>query len=255
MSQCPSHLEIRDAIATPTDHPFLFVQESAALQHYGLRRGDSLLQLDCGHGAFLGWMADLLGEGTTVGIEADPASLERARQQTQVGRRNLALLQADGVRTGLETGSFDCVYHRLPSQPMSRTRAVLTEARRLTRRGGIVAISATDIDWVAAADCPALEVIIERAKPVLEARGVELHAGRRLAALMDHAGVVSVDLQTFSVSSREVGAAEWIDIFVEPWLSCLPSDEASFLADRLLCELSSGPAIAVAAVFIAIGRA
>ncbi len=257
MSSCPVQVELYAPTPRPQDHPFLVRQELAALNYYGLRSGDAFLELECGDAGFLDAVARQLGaEGTAVGLEPDVHHLERGRRRIQPLHPDMALLAADPARSGLEDGLFDCCYHRLALHRAPNPLALVREARRVTRRGGMVAVSAVDARWMSAYPAsPAMEFAVDEAGPVLEGRGVDMEIGRKLLDLLDEAGLSGLDVQVFSVSTRELGAANWIDVFMDPWLQALPHQQAAFIGERMLDELSAQRTVATAGVFMAFGRA
>jgi protein-L-isoaspartate O-methyltransferase len=53
-------------------------------------------------------------DGVVVGVEREPRFVEMAQAEvTQRGLRNVQVINADALRTGLEKNSFDVVHERL----------------------------------------------------------------------------------------------------------------------------------------------
>ena len=108
----------------------------------GLRGGERLLDVGCGWGALVLFMAAEYG-CRTVGIS--PA----ARQHEHIARRVAELGLDDLVRTQVasfetyqpEAGAYDAVTLLGSIVHMANPRAVFTKARRALRRGGVLYVS------------------------------------------------------------------------------------------------------------------
>jgi SAM-dependent methyltransferase len=104
-----------------------------------LRPGERVLDLGCGAGRFV---AALLGAGAdAVGVELAPAALERARRN--VPGADLRLLEPDGSLP-LGHGEVDLVWCSEVLEHVPDTVALLTEARRVLKRGGRLLVTVPD---------------------------------------------------------------------------------------------------------------
>jgi ubiquinone/menaquinone biosynthesis C-methylase UbiE len=108
----------------------------------GIREGMRVLDAGCGLGGTLASLNERYGNLTLVGLNIDARQLERARQQVEPRSTNrLSFVTADACRLPFADESFDavlaveCIFH-FPS----RLR-FLTEARRVLRPGGLLALS------------------------------------------------------------------------------------------------------------------
>ncbi|MUM78558.1 methyltransferase domain-containing protein [Pseudodesulfovibrio sp. F-1] len=110
---------------------------TAALGSGAVRPGDAVVDLCCGTGA----LADMAaGAGLrVVGVDLSPAMLHQAR-----GRGNgVRYLLADAAATGLEPAGFAgcAISFALHEKPPEIGRAILAEALRLVRPGGLVVVA------------------------------------------------------------------------------------------------------------------
>jgi ubiquinone/menaquinone biosynthesis C-methylase UbiE len=86
-------------------------------------------------------------DGRVVGVEREPRFFEMARtEQNKRDLRNVQLVNADAVKTGLEKNSYDVVHERLVliNIPLATQQAILTEMLSLLRPSGTIAIEEFD---------------------------------------------------------------------------------------------------------------
>lgn len=114
----------------------------------GVKMGDSLAQIGCGHGARLGAVAAKVGlSGRAVAYAPEEASAARAQKG---GEQAGVLIEVDTTppgRLAAESGAFDLVIvdetdAALAALPEPQRRAMLHEARRIVRPGGRLMIIA-----------------------------------------------------------------------------------------------------------------
>ena len=78
-----------------------------AVERLGLRGGERVLEVGCGHGLALGLVCDrLAGRGRAVGLDRSPAMVERARRRTGGRAEVVQGALEDGL---LEPAGFDRV--------------------------------------------------------------------------------------------------------------------------------------------------
>jgi SAM-dependent methyltransferase len=110
---------------------------------------DRVLDLGCGSGDFTARVAELVGDGEVVGMDAQPSMLEAARRIARPNQRfvlgplqQLRALFGDPAERPaghpVERGGFDVVFSRavLHWVPAADLPAVYAEAARLVRPGG-----------------------------------------------------------------------------------------------------------------------
>ena len=111
-----------------------------------------VLEIGCGTGPVCRRLAAIPGVARVMGVDPAPILIERARELAEDGR--LAFFVADGRDTGLDTASFDGVVlytllSHVPDQP-----AVLTEAHRVLKPGGWLAVCDADFSKTSVATGP-----------------------------------------------------------------------------------------------------
>jgi SAM-dependent methyltransferase len=171
------------------------------LDRIGVAEGWHCLDLGCGPGGITALMRERTGaSGRVVGLDADPGFLDHARRQ--VGG-DVSFMQGDVYRTGLADRSFDLVHMRFVGSTAGEPEALLSEAMRLTRAGGIVAMQEPDM---ATLNCFPAQPAWDRLKAALigafAAVGADISLGRRLFALARAAGMRDVQYRPFLVGVR-----------------------------------------------------
>jgi SAM-dependent methyltransferase len=104
-----------------------------------VRRGERVLDLGCGAGRFVAALRDAGAD--VVGVELAEAALERARRNAPGA--DLRLLARDGS-VPLAHGEVDLVWCSEVLEHVPDTIALLTEARRVLKRGGRLLVTVPD---------------------------------------------------------------------------------------------------------------
>ncbi len=104
-----------------------------------LRPGERVLDLGCGAGRFVAALREAGADA--VGVELAQAALERARRN--VPGADLRLLEPDGSLP-LGHGEVDLVWCSEVLEHVPDTVALLTEARRVLKRGGRLLVTVPD---------------------------------------------------------------------------------------------------------------
>ncbi len=119
------------------ESPFQRYRVDKVLQIYAPGREERVLDLGCGWGTFCWALADRVGE--IVGLDFSQKSIDLCEARlAESGLENVSFVCADARNTGLETEGFhlviaaDLMEHLYPDD----SRAVITEAFRLLRKGG-----------------------------------------------------------------------------------------------------------------------
>lgn len=114
----------------------------------GVAPGWSCLDLGCGPQGVTRIMSDMVGPtGTVTGLDMDDRFLAIARADAPP---NITYRVGDAYHTGLPDGSFDLVHMRFVAGTSGQPEALITEAIRLTRPGGFVALQEPDLRSLAA---------------------------------------------------------------------------------------------------------
>ena len=112
--------------------PHLMPLYEHAIRHAGIGHGSVVLDVGCGPGGFCTLAAD--AGATVTGIDASHAHVEIARERVPAGRFDVGDMQF----LPYDDGFFDVVTAFNSLQYAADTVAALSEARRVTRPGGIV---------------------------------------------------------------------------------------------------------------------
>src|SRR5215472_4350993 len=165
--------------------------EAAEWSAAGIAPGARIADVGCGPGAVLRLLAERVGpEGQAVGIDADPAAVSMARQQTAgLPQARVQAGQADA--TGLEPGAYDVVMCRhVLAHNGGREAAIVVHLASLAAADGcvyLVDVDATALRFTSAG--PELQDLNERYQAFHHARGSDLSVGLRLGDLLNDAGL------------------------------------------------------------------
>lgn len=176
-----------------------------------IREGDSVLDMGCGHGAaFERLAAKVGGAGRITGIDASRALLAEARRRCAARALRVELRvelhEADAHRLPFDDGTFDAARADRVLIFLQDPAAALSEMVRVTRRGGRIVITESDLGC-AVVDAPEAELT-----RVLLATAAEAvpngWIGRRLRRLFIACGSSDVEVRLFSATSTSY--AEWV---------------------------------------------
>lgn len=125
----------------------------AALDEVGVAPGWHVLDAGCGTGAFLPWLAELVGpEGrlSAIDLADENAALARERMRQAPQGPPVEVRQGDLLELPYADGTFDAVWCANTTQYLSddELRRVLAELRRVVRPGGLVAIKDLDASLI-----------------------------------------------------------------------------------------------------------
>lgn len=114
----------------------------AALRRLGVEPGMRVLDLACGAGRTLPWLARAVGpEGQVVGVDYTRAMLERARLRVERGGyTNVRLIEADAADLVLPAASFDRVLCAHALSVIPRSRQALHAAVQALKPGGRIVV-------------------------------------------------------------------------------------------------------------------
>jgi SAM-dependent methyltransferase len=111
----------------------------------------TVLEVGCGTGYFTVPAARAIGDrGSLVAIDILSEAVELVSRKVEgAGLRNVRVIKADALDTGLDEGSFDVVllFGMIPA-PMLPLPRLLPELHRVLRRGGILAVWPAIPGWL-----------------------------------------------------------------------------------------------------------
>jgi SAM-dependent methyltransferase len=185
-------------------------REHAALRGFGLEPGQRLLDIGCGAGGTLRLLRESSPARLAVGVDLDRKFLAQARSFASVAR-------ADGATLPFGNDTFDFVLLRFVLRHTPAREALLAEATRVVRSGGVVC--AFDADENALS----LEPEPERWQDLRGAlvtsarrRGGDPLIGRRLTVLLENAGLSALGALVLTVNTTEMAPATFIEVFLAP---------------------------------------
>jgi SAM-dependent methyltransferase len=187
----------------------IWARELAALERAGLLAEQRLLEVGCGPGMVLEQL------GRTLRRAPFGADIDRGFVARAAGRGHV--LRADGAALPYQDGTFDFVLFRLVLRHTPHRAALLDEAARVVRAGGVVC--AIDVDEGATAfdpeprSWPRLKAALVAAA---ERRGGDPFVGRRLPRLIADAGLGAVSSTILPVTTDDLPPAAFVETMLAP---------------------------------------
>jgi ubiquinone/menaquinone biosynthesis C-methylase UbiE len=175
------------------------------LGHIGVKAGDACLDLGCGAGGITDLLAARVGPGgRVIGMDVDEFSLTAARTWAE----GLALDNVDFVcgsifDNDLPPASFDLVHLRYVITTIGRHEEVASEALRLVKPGGVLALQEADVDGINVyPENSAFELLKKVLASVFVKAGADPFAGRRVFRLLNSLGMSQVDVRACTARAR-----------------------------------------------------
>jgi ubiquinone/menaquinone biosynthesis C-methylase UbiE len=171
------------------------------LDRIGVNAGWHCLDLGCGPGGITALLSERVGPaGHVVGFDADEAFLEHARR---TAASNVMFVAGDAYHTGLPDRSFDLVHMRFLASTAGRPEALLAEAIRLARAGGIVAMQEPDMTTlVCYPPHPAWDQLRAVLVEAFASVDADINLARSLYLVARRAGLRDVEYRPFVIGVR-----------------------------------------------------
>ncbi|OJJ47339.1 hypothetical protein ASPZODRAFT_96289 [Penicilliopsis zonata CBS 506.65] len=205
-----------------------------------------ILDLGCGPGSITVDLAAYVPSGHITGVDAVGSVLEQARALAQSrGVRNITFTTGDANALPFADGAFDLVLVHQMLQHVADPVAILREMKRVTQRGGLVAVREADFGgFIFHPRSAPLDRWMELYAAVARRNGGEPHAGRRLHVWARQAGLTDVacSSSTWCYATRDE-IQWWSGLWAERTVasSLAQTAEAHGLASAdELAELSAG---------------
>ncbi len=199
------------------------------LDRIGVAPGWACLDMGCGPRGITDLLSERVGaKGRVVGVDKDEEFMAYARAHAPA---NVEFRHGDAYRTGLPGGAFDLVHMRFIASTAGDPEALLREAMRLARPGGIVAIQEPDVDtYKCYPPHPAWDRLFAAMVDVFESIGADVRLARRLYAMAREAGLSDVHYRPFLLGVRST------DPFVEHLPATVESLRGPVLQRGLISE-------------------
>ncbi len=170
----------------------------ALLGHFGLRAGDSAIDIGCGPRGIIDLLAErLLPGGRVVGLDSDPAHVAMASELVRGrGWDHVEVLLGDARHTALPADSFDLVHGRTVLVTVPDPVPIVSEMVRLARPGGWVAGMEADMEiGICNPPHPAFDRLCELFQAAFSRNGANPQLGREMAGLYRQAGLEDVAVE------------------------------------------------------------
>ena len=190
-------------------HRWRSAENSAAYLLPHLKPHMRILDVGCGPGTITAGLADRVPQGHVTGIDAAPDVLDQAREAA-AQRDNLDFTTGDVYALDYPDATFCVVHAHQVLQHLGDPVRALTEMRRVTKPGGLIAARDGDYGamvWYPA--IPALDDWMTLYHKVARGNGGEPDAGRRLHAWARQAGLTDVTATTSTWTYATPLEREW----------------------------------------------
>jgi ubiquinone/menaquinone biosynthesis C-methylase UbiE len=233
------------------------------LDQIDIKLGSRTVDVGCGPIGIINLLSERVGtDGLVIGVEREPRFFEMAcTEKNKRGLRNVQLVNADAVNTGLEKNCYDVVHERLVliNIPLVTQQAILKEMLSLLKPGGTIAIEEFDfVSFACDPDHPSWNILFSTWCEAFNAAGGNLSIGRSLARLLRGVGAENIrmcahanlpqvgeyqrtHLLSLIESTRElmIGSGKLTEVELSHHMSALAKhlgDPATTLIDRLVVQ-------------------
>jgi ubiquinone/menaquinone biosynthesis C-methylase UbiE len=217
-------------------------------QAAGLAAGMRVLDIGSGAGNVARLAAEFVGpDGAVVGVDADPAAVELARQRTKLPNVEFRVADAQTL-DGIEDG-FDAVTGRLVLNFLPDPAAALRRAASRLRPGGVICMHEADLAYQWASPQPALWSQVRAwFLETLEKAGIEFQMGLKLYSVFAEAGLPTPRLLAEATVQGGPDAPAWgwanvvsgiVPLMEKLGVATRTEVDPPTLADRLLAEAST----------------
>ena len=157
----------------------------------GLRSGMNVLDAGCGTGAVTRKLAVKISPGKAYGVDIDSLFIDEAKKlAANENIHNASFNMGDIDNLRFDDGTFDVSYCRLVLMHVKNPVKTVTELKRVTKSGGIVAVSDSDDGGVIAyPEMPKIMDMYSKYGRWAKMRGENRYIGRQLFEIFSQAGL------------------------------------------------------------------
>jgi ubiquinone/menaquinone biosynthesis C-methylase UbiE len=223
----------------------------------GVEAGQRVLDVGCGPGALTSELVSRLGADAVAAVDPSPPFVEAARARNP----GVKVLEASADDLPFPDGEFGATLAQLVVHFMPDPVAGLTEMRRVTRAGGVVAACVWDHAGERAPLSPFWRAAHELAMPILDESAMPGAREGHLAELFEAAGLADVRATELSVSLEHPSFEDWWEPYtlgVGPagkFVTRLSDADRATLRDRCRAGLPNGAFTLASTVWAARGTA
>ena len=171
------------------------IQSRWLLDQIDIRPGWRAVDIGCGPIGILNLLSERVGiEGSVVGLEREERFVAMARSEiARRGLRNVEIVQADALNTGLPKTAFDLVHERLVMINVPNRKALLHEMISLLRPGGTIVLQDVDhISYTCVPLHPSWTALLDAFHATIHANGGNAYIGRELAGYLRGADIKNI---------------------------------------------------------------
>jgi ubiquinone/menaquinone biosynthesis C-methylase UbiE len=173
------------------------------LDKIGVGPGWSCIDIGCGPRGITDLMSARVGPaGRVVGMDGDPVFVEYGKTHAPP---NVEFRVGNAYGSDLPASSFDLVHMRFVASTAGDPETLLTEAKRLAKPGGVVALQEPDMAHL---EChpphPAFDKLKTALQGAFSSVGADIGLARDLYRIVRHAGLKDVQYRTFICGIRSL---------------------------------------------------
>ena len=176
-----------------------------------LRPGLRLLDVGCGPGTITQGLARAVAPGECIGLDLEPAILEKAAELAEVGPlEQLRFTPGSVYELPFDEAKFDVAHAHQVLQHLTRPVDALHEILRVLKPGGLIALR--ESDYATMVSWPRSELLEEWLAlyhAVVARNGAEADAGRHLQSWLREAGFASIEIGGTAQVYTGAQAVDW----------------------------------------------
>lgn len=166
-----------------------------------IESGMSILDAGCGSGAITRKFAQIVKPAQVTALDFDPIFIESAKAiaaDEDIININFEIGDLDNLQ--YQDGEFDLAYCRLVLMHVEDPVRTISELKRVTRKGGFVAISDNDDDAIIVhPSIPRVNELWRKFGEWAKTERMDRHIGRQLFSFLSQAGLKSIRIFPYSI--------------------------------------------------------